>query len=80
MVASSSGKYMVAVVAALLGVPLSNGSRMRSWHYKSPYQFRPVPVPWFRAVAVHVFIDVLDLPQHVRRGRSSSTKRSHRGP
>ena len=33
---------------------LSNGSRMRSWHHKSPYQFRPVPVPvpWYRTVAV----------------------------
>ena len=31
---------------------LSNGLRMRSWHYKSPYQFRPVPVPWYHTVAV----------------------------
>ena len=29
-----------------------NSSRMCSWHYKSSYQFRPVPVPWYRAVAV----------------------------
>ena len=31
---------------------LSNSLRMHRWHYKSPYQFRPVPVPWYCAVAV----------------------------
>ena len=31
---------------------LPNSSCMHSWHYKSPYQFHPVLVPWYRAVAV----------------------------
>ena len=52
-------------ISAILKV-LSNGPRMRSWHYKSPYQFRPVPVPWYRAVAVflvcHSMYDV-DAPR-----------------
>ena len=30
----------------------TNSLHMHSWHYKSPYQFRPIPVPWYRAVAV----------------------------
>ena len=31
---------------------LSNDSRMRDRHYKSPYQFHPEPVPWYHTVAV----------------------------
>ena len=31
---------------------LSNNLCMRSQRYKSPNQFRPVPVPWHRAVAM----------------------------
>ena len=43
---------------------LSNGSCMRSWHYKSPYQFCFVPVPWYCAVAVFLVCHNMDAPQH----------------
>ena len=59
---------------------LSNGSRMRTWHYKFPYQFCPVLVPWYRAVAVflicHNMYD-MDAPQAPSAHTVNSAGRTH---
>ena len=63
---------------------ISNGLRMgmyvHSWHYKSPYPFRLVPVPWYCAVTVflvsHNMYDVDALPAPSAHTTNSVGRRS----